>query len=87
MGNSINAVPNPSQPYTVLPGEEYHTHLILRIRTEAINNNIVTIPISNTINFVVGTIINTKTTVTTTNLPYYDDTSHSIIWDMGCLYL
>jgi hypothetical protein len=24
-------------------------------------------------------------TVTTTNLPYYDDTSHSIIWDMGTL--
>jgi uncharacterized repeat protein (TIGR01451 family) len=50
--NSIN-VPNPSQPYTVLPGQEEisYTLNIKNKGTEAINNNIVTIPISNTINF------------------------------------
>jgi uncharacterized repeat protein (TIGR01451 family) len=87
--NSINAVPNPSQPYTVLPGQEISYTLNIKNKgTEAINNNIVTIPISNTINFIVNSITSTKdVTVTTTNLPYYDDTSHSIIWDMGTLPL
>jgi hypothetical protein len=39
--NSINAVPNPPQPYTVLPGEI--SYILNKNRTEAINNNIVTI--------------------------------------------
>ncbi|WP_367757574.1 LamG-like jellyroll fold domain-containing protein [Flavobacterium sp. WC2430] len=87
--NSINAVTTPPQPYSVLPGQEISYTLNIKNKgTEAINNNIVTIPISNTINFIVGSINSTKdATVTTTNLPYYDNTSHSIIWDMGTLPL
>jgi uncharacterized repeat protein (TIGR01451 family) len=87
--NSINSVTNPPQPYTILPGQEISYTLTIKNKgTEAINNNIVTIPISNTINFVLGSITSTKdATVATTNIPYYDDASHSIIWDMGTLPL
>tara|TARA_R110000868_G_scaffold264879_1_gene523495 strand:- start:782 stop:5602 length:4821 start_codon:yes stop_codon:yes gene_type:complete len=87
--NSINAVTNPPQPYNVLPGQEISYTLNIKNKgTEAINNNIVTIPISNTINFLVGSITSTKnSTVTTTNIPYYDSATQSIIWDMGTLPL
>jgi uncharacterized repeat protein (TIGR01451 family) len=87
--NSLNAISNPPQPYSVLPGQEISYTLTIKNKgTEAINNNIVTIPISNTINFLVGSIAITKdVTVTTTNLPYYDAPSQSIIWDMGTLPL
>ena len=87
--NSINAVSNPPQPFTVLPGQEISYTLNIKNKgTEAINNNIVTIPISNTINFIVGSINYTKDpSVTTTNLPYYDASTQSIKWDMGTLPL
>ncbi|MGO4818210.1 LamG-like jellyroll fold domain-containing protein [Flavobacterium sp. W22_SRS_FP1] len=87
--NTINAISNPPQPYSVLPGQEISYTLAIKNKgTEAINNNIVTIPISNTINFLVGSIAITKdATVTTTNSPYYDAPTQSIIWDMGTLPL
>jgi hypothetical protein len=87
--NSIDNVSNPPQPYSVLPGKEISYTLNIKNKgTEAINNNIVTIPISNMINFVVSSITYTKSaTVTTTNVPYYDSGTQSIIWDMGTLPL
>lgn len=87
--NSINSVTNPPQPYTILPGQEISYTLNIKNKgTEAINNNIVTIPISNIISFEVGSITSSKdATVSTVNLPYYDDTSHSIIWNMETLPL
>ncbi|UQD56262.1 LamG-like jellyroll fold domain-containing protein [Flavobacterium sp. K5-23] len=87
--NSIDNVTNPPQPYSVLPGKEISYTLNIKNKgTEAINNNIVTIPISNIINFVVSSISFTKSaTVTTTNVPYYDSGTQSIIWNMGTLPL
>ncbi|MFQ3173465.1 MAG: hypothetical protein ACI8W0_000555, partial [Flavobacterium sp.] len=87
--NSINSVSNPPQPYTVIPGQEISYTLNIKNKgTEAINNNIVTIPISNTINFIVNSILYTKhATVTTSNVPYYDSSSNSILWNMGTLPL
>lgn len=87
--NSINSISNPPQPYSVLPGQEIEYKLIIRNKgSEAINNTIITVPISNTINFIVGSIVSTKDAlVTTTNLPYYDAATQSIIWDMGILPL
>jgi hypothetical protein len=85
--NSINATSNPPQPYNVLPGQEIEYKLNIRNKgSEAINNTIITIPISNTINFLVGSIISTQdSSVSTTNKPYYDESSKSIIWNMGTL--
>jgi hypothetical protein len=87
--NSINSISNPIQPYSVLPGQEISYTLNIKNKgTEAINNDIVTVPISNTINFVVSSISFTKNaTVTTSNIPYYDAPTRSIIWDMGTLPL
>jgi hypothetical protein len=88
---SINTISPPAQPYTVLPGQEIEYTLTIKNKgTEAISNTIVTVPISSTINFSLpNSIINfTKfATVLTTNEPYYDPASQSIIWDLETLPL
>jgi hypothetical protein len=86
---SIDGNTNPPLPYTVTPGKNITYTLNIKNKgTEAINSTVVRIPISNTINFEVGSITITKATdVTTTNLPYYDPGTSTIIWDMGTLPL
>jgi uncharacterized repeat protein (TIGR01451 family) len=87
--NSIDGVTTPPQPYTVTPGKSISYTLNIKNRgTEAINNTIVNIPISNTINFELGSITITKSAdVITGNLPYFDSATSTIIWDMGTLPL
>lgn len=86
---SIDGNTNPPLPYTVTPGKNITYTLNIKNKgTEAINNTIVRIPISNTINFEVGSITITKAAdVTTTNIPYFDAATKTIIWDMGTLPL
>ncbi|MBC5841314.1 T9SS type A sorting domain-containing protein [Flavobacterium sp. F-380] len=86
---SIDGNTNPPLPYTVTPGKNITYTLNIKNKgTEAINSTVIRIPISNTINFEVGSITITKATdVTTTNLPYFDTATSTIIWDMGTLPL
>ena len=86
---SIDGNTNPPLPYTVTPGKNITYTLNIKNKgTEAINNTMVRIPISNTINFEVGSITITKALdVTTSNIPYFDSATSTIIWDMGTLPL
>jgi hypothetical protein len=86
---SIDGNTNPPLPYTVTPGKNITYTLNIKNKgTEAINSTVIRIPISNTINFEVGSITVTKAAdVTTTNLPYFDTATSTIIWDMGTLPL
>lgn len=85
--NSINNVTNPPV-LSALPGQAINYSLnISNSGTEATNNTIVTIPIPNTAVFSPGSTIVTHTYngFTTSNLPYYDSGSNSIIWNLGTL--
>ncbi|HTG65341.1 MAG TPA: LamG-like jellyroll fold domain-containing protein [Flavobacterium sp.] len=85
--NSINNVTNPTV-LNALPGQAINYSLsITNQGTEATNNTIVSIPIPSTAIFGTGTNItyHTYNGFTTSNVPYYNSGTNSIIWNLGTL--
>jgi hypothetical protein len=85
--NSINNVTNPTV-LNALPGQAINYSLnITNQGTEATNNTIVSIPIPSTAIFGTGTNItyHTYNGFTTSNVPYYNSATNSIIWNLGTL--
>src|SRR5690606_36952806 len=85
--NSINNVTN-SGVLNALPGQAINYSLaVSNSGTEAINNSVIKIPIPKTAIFNTGGIISysTKNGFSTSNIPYYDSGTNSIIWDLGTL--
>ncbi|RVT77498.1 hypothetical protein EOD40_06760 [Flavobacterium sufflavum] len=83
--NSINNVTNPTV-LNALPGQAINYSLsITNQGTEATNNTVVSIPIPSTAIFGTGTNItyHTYNGFTTSNVPYYNSGTNSIIWNLG----